>query len=309
MYAVHIEDVRCTYTGQRKETGEMSTVKSVVVTGASTGIGWGSCKVLVEKGFRVFGSVRKQADADRLSEGIGPGFVPILMDVTKAEEVKAAAVQVGQALGKQRLFGLVNNAGVAVSGALLELPADELRRQMEVNVVGPLLVTQAFAPLLGSDPGREGPAGRIVQISSVGGKMGFPFIGAYIASKHALEGMSTVLRQELMLYGIDVIVIGPGAVNTAMIDKAEALDLSRFQGSDYAECAERVQSYFVNEGRAGLKPEVLGEAIWHSLAVGKPKARYAVVAGRLKNWTLPRLLPTRVVDGIVAKQFGLLRKH
>jgi NAD(P)-dependent dehydrogenase (short-subunit alcohol dehydrogenase family) len=283
-------------------------IKSVVVTGASTGIGKATCKVLLGKGLRVFGSVRKPADTDRLCAELGPEFVPLLMDVTKQDEVKAAAALVAQALGNERLFGLVNNAGIAVSGALLELPAEELRNQMEVNVVGPLLVTQAFAPVLGSEAGREGPPGRIVQISSVGGKMGFPFIGAYVASKHALEGMSTVLRQELMLYGIDVIVIGPGAVNTAMIDKAEALDLTSFEGSDYAECAQKVQSYFVKEGRAGLEPEALGEAIWRALTTAKPGARYAVVAGRFKNWTLPRLLPTRVVDGLVAKQFGLLRK-
>jgi NAD(P)-dependent dehydrogenase (short-subunit alcohol dehydrogenase family) len=286
----------------------MASKRCVVVTGASTGIGSATCKVIAGKGLQVFGSVRKQADAHRLCSEIGPGFVPLLMDVTNEGEVKAAAAQVAQALGQERLFCLVNNAGVAVSGALLELPADELRYQMEVNLVGPLLVTQAFSPLLGSDPDREGPAGRIIQISSVGGKMGFPFIGAYIASKHALEGMSTVLRQELMLYGIDVIVIGPGAVNTAMIDKAESLDLARFKSSDYAECAEKVQSYFVNEGRAGLKPEALAEAVWHSLTAAKPKARYAVVSGRFKNWTIPRILPTRVVDGRVAKQFGLLRK-
>jgi NAD(P)-dependent dehydrogenase (short-subunit alcohol dehydrogenase family) len=264
--------------------------------------------VLVQKGLRVFGSVRKQADADGLSQEIGSAFVPLLMDVTQADQVKAAAAQVAQALGNDKLFGLVNNAGIAVSGALLELPAQELRHQMEVNVVAPLLVTQAFAPLLGTEPGREGPAGRIVQISSVGGKMGFPFIGAYIASKHALEGMSTVLRQELMLYGIDVIVIGPGAVNTAMIDKAEALDIDGFRGSDYAECAKKVQDYFVHEGRAGLHPEALGDAVHRALTTSRPKPRYAIVAGRLQNWTLPRLLPTRVVDGLVAKQFGLLRK-
>jgi len=112
----------------------------------------------------------------------------------------------------------------------------------------------------------------------------------------------------LMLYGMDVVVIGPGAVNTAMIDKAKALDLTRFQGSDYAECAAKVQSYFVNEGRAGLKPEVLGQAVYRALTAARPRPRYSVIRGRLQNWILPRLLPTRVVNGIVAKQFGLLRK-
>lgn len=282
--------------------------KSVVVTGVSTGIGLGAAKVLLARGLRVFGTVRKQADAERLRAELGADFEPVLMDVTKEEEVKAAAERVSAAaLGGETLLGLVNNAGVAVSGPLLLLSAEDVRWQMEVNVLGPLRVVQAFAPLLGARAGHSGSKGRIVQISSVGGKMGFPMVGAYIASKHALEGMSVVLRQELMLYGVDVIVIGPGAVNTAMVDKAEALDMDAFAGTDYEDCSKKVQAYFVEEGRKGLTPQVLGEAIYRALTAARPKARIAVVPQRFKNWTLPRLLPRRVVDLLVAKQFGLIR--
>jgi NAD(P)-dependent dehydrogenase (short-subunit alcohol dehydrogenase family) len=161
-------------------------MKSVVVTGASTGIGWGCAKVLIGKGFRVFGSVRKQADADRLANAFGANFVPVLFDVTDAAAAKAGAETVAAQLKGEPLFGLVNNAGIAVPGPLLHLDIDEFRHQLEVNVTGQLIVTQAFVPLLMAQPShKEGP-GRIVMISSVGGKNASPFVGAYNASKFAL---------------------------------------------------------------------------------------------------------------------------
>src|SRR5271165_3413624 len=206
----------------------MGDLKSVVVTGASTGIGWGTVKVLAEKGCHVFGSVRKQSDADRLRKEFGSRFTPLLMDVTDDDAVRQAAALVAEALGRETLAGLVNNAGIAVPGPLLHLKAEEYRHQLEVNLIAPLVVTQAFAPLLGTDRSRQGQPGRIVNISSVGGKLGAPFLGAYVASKHGLEGMSQSLRRELLLYGIDVIVIGPGSVATPIWDKAEADDFSRY---------------------------------------------------------------------------------
>src|SRR5512140_191283 len=147
-------------------------MQSVVITGASTGIGWAAAKLLLGRGFRVFGSVRKQADADRLKAEFGAGFTPLLFDVTDEAAVLAAAREVRAALNGETLTGLVNNAGIAVAGPVLELSADEFRRQMDVNVIGPVIVTQAFAPLLGSDPTLKGPKGRIVMISSVAGKNG-----------------------------------------------------------------------------------------------------------------------------------------
>ena len=135
-------------------------MRSVVITGASTGIGWASAKLLLDKGFRVFGSVRKQADADRLKSEFGEHFTPLLFDVTDEAAVLAAAREVRAALNGETLAGLVNNAGIAVTGPVLELSADDFRRQMDVNVIGPIIATQAFGPLLGSDPvlkGAQGP--------------------------------------------------------------------------------------------------------------------------------------------------------
>jgi NAD(P)-dependent dehydrogenase (short-subunit alcohol dehydrogenase family) len=301
VYGEHVEDERCAPWRQ-----DMNGKQSVVITGVSTGIGWATAKVLLGKGFRVFGTVRKQADADRLSAEFGKDFVPLLADVTNEEAVRQAAMLVGKLLEGERLAGLVNNAGIVVGGPLLHLEASEMRRQMEVNLMGPFMVTQAFAPLLGSDPGRTGPPGRIVQISSVSGAVGVPLVGAYVASKYALEGMSESLRRELMFYGIDVIVVGPGMVVTPIAEKG--MGLSRFGATDYGPILERFQVFFEVEGKKGLAAGELGRVIHHALTVRKPKARYAPVAGRFMNWTLPMLLPKRVVDRFIGKQFGLLKK-
>jgi NAD(P)-dependent dehydrogenase (short-subunit alcohol dehydrogenase family) len=286
-----------------------SKSKDVVVTGVSTGIGWGTTKVLISKGFRVFGSVRKQADADRLQREFGNGFVPLMMDITGADAVHQAAQQVGSMIGDRNLVGLVNNAGAVVSGPLLYLRPSEYRRQLEINMISPLVVIQAFAPLLGTDKKRQGPAGRIVNISSTVAKVAIPLLGAYCASKFGLEGMSDALRRELMLFGIDVVIVEPGTVNTAMYDKGEKEDLSEFKQTEYWESVQNFQKFIVTEARTnGLSPERLGEAVHVALSTAKPKARYAVIPQRLKNWTLPRLLPPRMLDAVVSKQMGLKKR-
>jgi hypothetical protein len=285
----------------------MAGKKSVVVTGASSGIGWGSVKILVASGFRVYGSVRRQIDADRLQAEFGEYFTPLLMDVTDPVAVASSAAKVGAELGREKLFGLVNNAGIAVSGPLLHLSIEALRHQLEVNLIAPLLVTQAFAPLLGTDKSRSGSPGRIVNISSVAGRIGVPFLGAYVASKHALEGMSETLRRELLLYGIDVILIGPGSVATPIWDKAEKDDLGLYAQTDYASIIDRFRTYFISQGRKGFPPEHIGKFVYQALTATHPSARYAVVPQRLKNWSIPTMLPKRVLDKFIGKQLGLVR--
>ena len=280
-------------------------MQSVVVTGVSTGIGWGIAKVMTAKGFRIFGSVRKQADAERLRAELGERFSPLIFDVTDAVAVARAAADVRAALAGGRLWGLVNNAGIAVAGPLLETSADEFRKQLEVNLVAPMVVIKAFAPLLGTDRALTGPPGRIVNISSVGGRFAAPFVGLYAASKHGLEGLSDSLRRELMLYGIDVIIVAPGSVATPIWDKAEQIDLSPYQTSPYFGIIKRFRDYMIAEGRKGWPAERLGEVVCEALTAARPKARYSPVAGRFQNWTLPRMLPTRVVDRIIAKTFGI----
>lgn len=276
----------------------------VVVTGVSTGIGWAITKTLTAHGYHVFGSVRKQADAERLAKEFGPAFTPLVFDVTDEAAVHAAAKLVRQTLNGQTLAGLVNNAGVAVPGPLLHLPIAELRNQLEINVTGQVIVTQAFAPLLGADRSLMGKPGRIVNISSVAGKMAMPFVGPYAMSKHALEAFSESLRRELLLYGIDVIIIGPGSIVTPIWEKAEQLDIAPFLTTDYGNVLGKFREFMVSRGKGGLPVEAMGDLTLHVLTTPKPKVRYTIVANKFKNWTIPRLLPKRMFDNLIAKQLG-----
>jgi NAD(P)-dependent dehydrogenase (short-subunit alcohol dehydrogenase family) len=281
--------------------------KTVVVTGASTGIGFATSQVLAKAGYDVFAGVRSLAAGAPLVKAAAgfPGKItPILLEVTDADSVAAAAAQVKAALGDTPLFGLVNNAGVGMGGPLLYQPIDEIRQVFEVNVIGLVRVTQAFAPMLAATTASPWRSGRVINISSVGGKFGAPFLGAYVGSKHAVEGMSESLRRELMLFGIDVIVIGPGAVVTKIWDKAEAADTRYLEGTPYAASATQFNDYFIKSGRKGLKADRLGHAVLNALTVDKPKTRYAVVKNAFFNWTIPQLLPKRTVDRTIAKQLG-----
>ena len=280
-------------------------MQSVVITGASTGIGWATAKLLLDRGFRVFGSVRKQADADRLKSEFGANFTPLLFDVTDEAAVLAAAREVRAALGGEALFGLVNNAGIAVAGPVLELAADEFRRQMDVNVVGPIIATQAFGPLLGSDPSLKGPRGRIVMISSVAGKNGNPLMSAYSASKHAIEGLSESLRREMMLFGIDVIVIAPGAVKTPIWSKAEEVDISAYKNSPFFPALERIRKFMLHLGETGLPAEKIAKRIADALTSASPKVRYQITPDPMRH-LVTAVLPKRMVDKIIAKRLGLL---
>ena len=252
-------------------------MKSVVVTGASTGIGWGCVKVLTGKGFHVFGSVRKQADAERLQKEFGASFTPLI-------------------------FVIAN------PGPLLHLDIAAFRQQMEVNVTGQLIVTQAFAPLLGATPdAKSKERGRICMMSSVGGKVASPFLGPYSASKFALEGLSESLRRELLIYGVDVIIIAPGAIATPIWDKADALDVSRYANTPYKTSLDLVKKYMVGLGQKGLPPERIGETVHTALTTPNPKTRYIVTPEPLTNW-LGNNLPKRMLDNTIAKRLGLTRQ-
>jgi NAD(P)-dependent dehydrogenase (short-subunit alcohol dehydrogenase family) len=282
-------------------------MQSVVITGTSTGIGWGTAKVLLDRGFRVFGSVRRQEDADRLRQEFGANFTPLLFDVTDEAQVLAAARDVRAELEGETLAGLVNNAGVAVAGPVLDLSVDEFRRQMDVNVIGPIIATQAFGPLLGADPSLHGPKGRIVMMSSVAGKNGNPLMSAYSASKFAVEGLSESLRREMMLFGIDVIIIAPGPVKTPIWAKAEEVDISPYKNSPFFPALERIRKFVALLGERGLPPEKIGELVHHALTAPNPRVRYQITPDPMRH-LMTAILPKRMVDRIIAKRLGLLPK-
>jgi NAD(P)-dependent dehydrogenase (short-subunit alcohol dehydrogenase family) len=282
-------------------------MRRVVITGTSTGIGHATAKLLLHRGFRVFGSVRNKEDADRLQREFGDMFVPLLFDVTDESAVRAAAAKVDQMLGDETLNGLVNNAGIEVAGPLAYLTTEEFRYQLEVNLIGPFVVTKAFLPLLGADPARKGTPGRIVNISSTSGRIAGPFTGAYAASKFGLEGYSDSLRRELILFGIDVVVIRPGAIVTPIWQKSDTGLVKRFADTPFTNGLAKFEQYAAKEGANGFPAVVIGNTVCRALTANKPKVRYAVVPNRLTNWIIPQLIPMRTLDKLVAKFMGIRR--
>ncbi|AUD03342.1 SDR family NAD(P)-dependent oxidoreductase [Spirosoma pollinicola] len=273
--------------------------KNILITGVSTGIGYGAAKHFIQRGYTVFGSVRTQTDADRLQAEFGDSFVPLLFDVTDADAVTEAARSLTERLAGSGLGGLINNAGIAIGGPLQNQPMALIRQHFDVNVLGLIQVTQAFLPLLGARENHPVQPGRIQNISSANGQIAIPFMGAYVGTKHAVEGLSHSLRRELSLFGITVIIVGPGAVKTPIWGKGT--DMSPYADTPYYPAMKRfLKQVKVAENR-GFTVDYLGERIADIHETARPKIRYALVPGKLMGWILPRLLPARTLDLILAR--------
>ena len=265
--------------------------RSVLVTGASSGIGHACAVRLARSGWKVYGGVRAAEDASMLR---GHGVEPVELDVTDARQIAAAAAVVGA-----ELHGLVDNAGIAVAAPLELVPLAELRRQLEVNVVGQVAVLQALLPAL------RRAGGRVVLMGSVGGRSALPFLGPYAASKHAVEALADVLRVELGPWGIAVSLVEPASVKTAIWAKgAEHADVMREGVAAeayelYAARMERFRAVALKRG-PGIDADVVATAVEHALTATRPKARYLV--GRdahLRVWI--ERLPTRLRDRVLTK--------
>jgi NAD(P)-dependent dehydrogenase (short-subunit alcohol dehydrogenase family) len=268
---------------------------TVLVTGASSGIGEAAALHLRELGFDAVAAVRKDEDAERLA---GRGLRTLKIDVTDVDSIAAARHE----LGDGPLAGLVNNAGIAVAAPLEFLPLDQLRHQLEVNLIGQLAVTQRFLPAL------RAARGRIVNVSSIGGRVALPLVGAYNASKFALEAISDTLRRELLSQGVEVIVIEPGGVKTPIWRKGDELaaeltaDLSpegrRLYGSLIAAIRKQTTKIATE---TGIEPRVVAEAIGHALTAKRPRARYLVGRDAKVRAPAAAVLPDRLMDRIVAR--------
>lgn len=277
--------------------------KNILITGASTGIGYGAAKQFVAQGYTVFGSVRTQPDADRLQTELGERFTPLLFDVTDAEAVAQAAQFLTTKLAGSGLGGLINNAGIAIGGPLQNQPMDVFRQHFEVNVLGLVQVTQAFLPLLGARQNHPVQPGRIQNISSVNGQVAIPFMSAYVGSKHAVEGISHSLRRELALFGITVVIVGPGAVKTPIWGKGT--DISRYQNTPYYPAMQWFLKQVESAEARGLTTDYLGKRLVEIHEADRPRIRYALVPNKLVGWTLPRLLPARMIDWALGRVSGL----
>jgi NAD(P)-dependent dehydrogenase (short-subunit alcohol dehydrogenase family) len=281
----------------------------VVVTGVSSGIGFATAKELASYGYQVFGTVRSVEDGARVRAALGYAFHPVIMDVTDVASIQAAVQEVSELMDGESLAGLINNAGIAVAGPLMHVDLADLRRQLEVNVVGLVAVTQAFLPLLGARAVRPQKPGRIINIGSVSGHTTYPFLAPYAASKHAVEALTEGLRRELMIYGIDVSVMVLGAVQTPIWEKADQQALvERYTQTAYAESAAQMQQLAVRLGREGMPVERVGRAIRLALESSTLQPRYVLANNWWLGWWLPRRLPARWMDWVIARQFGLTPK-
>jgi NAD(P)-dependent dehydrogenase (short-subunit alcohol dehydrogenase family) len=274
--------------------------RSALVTGASTGIGEACAKRLDRLGFRVFAGVRDEDAAERLRAAGSASLTPITIDVTDSGSISAAAEQVAGETGGT-LDALVNNAGIAVTSPAETVPLDRLRAQLEVNLVGQIAVTQEFLPML------RKAKGRIVNVSSVGGKVALPFVGPYAASKFGLEAFSDSMRRELRDTGVQVVVVEPGAVATPIWSKGTAeadqriAELSPEHQAVYGTGMEQIRKASVRESERGLDPAKIADVVAHALTARKPKTRYPIGRGVRARIVLSKLLPDRVFDSLVAR--------
>lgn len=272
--------------------------KIIVVTGASTGIGFAGVEAFAKQGYTVFGTVRKTEDAARLQQI--PNVHPLIADVTDHEALAAAAAEVEAFLqADDSVVGLVNNAGIAVSGPMSDVPLKWVEAQFDVNVIGLLAVTQAFLPML-----KRGTPGRIVNISSVAGKVVSPFLGVYAASKHAVEALSDAMRRELMPFGVKVIIIEPGPIATPIWDKGVESAIEFYADTAYAPVLKRLVRYFVKEGKNGLAPKTVGQLILSVVENPNPKTRYLITPDKTSFW-MGRLLPDKWFDKILYNRLGM----
>jgi NAD(P)-dependent dehydrogenase (short-subunit alcohol dehydrogenase family) len=280
-------------------------MKSVVITGSSTGIGRACALMLDRNGFRVFAGVRKEADGDALRSAASESLTPVHVDVTDAESIAAMAEHVSGEVGDAGLHGLVNNAGTTLPWPIEYLPLDGFRRQLEVNLVGPLAVTQALLPAL-----RQGQ-GRVVNVTSAAGRAGVPLMASYVSAKHGLEGLSDVMRLEFRQFGIQVAVIEPGFVGTAMGGKLQrdtegAIGSLPDEGSRrYGPALAKLAHEIGQHAATGSPPEVVAKAALHALTSKTPRTRYPSGAGAKRMLFMRRVLPDRQFDRIILRAGGL----
>jgi NAD(P)-dependent dehydrogenase (short-subunit alcohol dehydrogenase family) len=274
---------------------------AVVITGASTGIGRATARYLAERGFRVFAGVRRDQDGEVLRQEGGGRVTPLRLDVTDRGSIEGAAREVEAAVGGEGLRGLVNNAGIGIGAPLEFIDLDELRRQLEVNVIGPIAVTQAFLALI------RACRGRVVNVGSIGGRIAQPMLGPYNASKFALEALSDSLRMELAPWGIHVSLVEPGSIATAIWEKTDAYaermipTLGPRARELYGTAIGAVLDTARTLSKQAIAPEAVSKAIHHALTARRPRTRYLVGTDARVQAVLARFVPDRARDAVLLR--------
>jgi NAD(P)-dependent dehydrogenase (short-subunit alcohol dehydrogenase family) len=275
----------------------------VLISGASTGIGAATARELAGRGYHVLAGVRRAADADALR---GPNLEPVMLDITEEDQIEGVAARIAADPARRPLRAVVNNAGIAVNAPVEVLPMAEWRRQFEVNFFGHIAVTKAVLPAL------HASSGRVVNISSVGGKVAMPTYGAYAGAKFALEAMSDALRRELAPHGLQVVVVEPGGVRTEMtghgIERANGVlaAMSPAERNRYGPLLRAVISHAAAFTTSGLPAEAAGRIVADAATVRRPRSRYTIGRDAAVLTRLSRVLPDRVLDRLLAAD---LRSH
>ena len=277
----------------------------IVITGASTGIGAGCAVACAKRGMTVFAGVRDLRAGDALQAQGGAAIIPVLLDVTDSGSIKQAAETVAKRVGEAGLAGLINNAGVAIGGPLEVLPLHQLEKQLDVNVIGQIAVTQAFLPLI------RRARGRVINMGSIAGRGTIPMMGPYSASKHALEALTDALRMELKPWGIHVSIIEPGAIATPIWEKSlhAAGDVEGAVTADgkrlYGDMARSVREAVGRAAQRAIPVEAVVEAVWHALTASRPKTRYLVGTDAKIRAAMVKWLPDRLQDWLLGKVLKL----
>jgi NAD(P)-dependent dehydrogenase (short-subunit alcohol dehydrogenase family) len=281
----------------------LARVRAALVTGASTGIGRATALALDGRGWQVFAGVRREEDGESLRAAASDRLEPVILDVTVPEQIAAATEQVA-ASAENGLHGLVNNAGIAVPGPLETLPLAEFRRQLEVGLVSYVAMTQAFLPQI------RGNSGRLVFLSSIGGRVPFPLNGAYHAAKYGTEAIGDVFRQELAQWGIRVAIIEPGSIDTPIWARGEATAEAILAATPeterlYGRAVDRFREVVRQTAERGIPPERVAKSIVHALESKHPRSRYLVgIDAKLQARIVP-LLPTPLLDRLVGRHLSL----
>ena len=282
---------------------------TVVITGASSGIGEACALHLDSAGWSVFAGVRREEDATALRVKASSRLRTVLLDVTDGASIERAASTVLKVTGDRGVQGLVNNAGIVVPGALEFIDLAELRRQLEVNVIGQIAVTQAFVGAL------RAARGRIVNVGSIGGRVALPFVGPYNASKFALEALTDTLRQELHPWGIEVSIVEPGSIATRIWEKTDASANAVVQALPtrawalYGGAITAMRATTSKFAEHAAPATLVARAVEHALTAKRPRTRYVIgLDARMQAW-VRRFAPDRVLDGLIRRQAGLPGRH
>tara|TARA_Y100000389_G_scaffold57462_1_gene53477 strand:- start:13900 stop:14769 length:870 start_codon:yes stop_codon:yes gene_type:complete len=284
-------------------------MRSVLVTGVSSGIGKAIAEELLNNDFFVIGSVRKKEDAKYFEDNYSKNFKKVMFDVTKKKEIETAKKEVEKILSENKsyLCSIVNNSGIALGGPVRYLDVDIFRKQFEVNFFGLIEVTKCFLDLLIENNKYE-MKNKIINIGSISGKRAYPFVAPYTSSKHALEGFSDALRRELLIHNLDVVLIQPGPIKSAIWEKAPSIEDNPFLKTEYEIPLRKFFKGYIQMGMNGLNPQIIGQRVVKILMTNKPKTRYVITPQKIKNYLMPGFLPDRWVDKLTGKMLGLIKK-